>query len=142
MPIIPKFVLVCDEVRREDNGKFIVLGLYTPDLAVPQIPFVMPSLTFFVCVESDRTGTVRFNFRVEQLDTGRALVEGMGAMQFNAPGVAVAPVRFGNVQFNAAGPYMFSMNIDGERDPITTPFAVRLNIPGLAQGAAAPNLPM
>jgi hypothetical protein len=130
MPINLKYVLVCDEVRQEINSKFIVIGLYTPDLSVPQIPFVTPSLTFFVCLESDRViGTRHFTVRIEQLETGRAIVEGMGALQFNAPGLAVAPVRFGNLQFNAAGQYMFVMTIDGEAQPITAPFGVILNIP-------------
>jgi hypothetical protein len=130
MPIVPKYVLVCDEVRQEINNKFIIIGLYTPDLSIPQIPFVTPSLTFFVCMEAVGVlGTRHFTMKVEQLDTGRTVVEGMGAFQFNAPGIVVAPVRFGNVQFNAAGPHMFSMKIDNENETITAPFGVVLNIP-------------
>ena len=28
-----RYILLCDDVRREDNGKFILIGLYTPDIA-------------------------------------------------------------------------------------------------------------
>jgi hypothetical protein len=45
-----KYILVCDEVRQENNGKFMVIGLYTPDMTLPQIPFVLPSLTFFIAM--------------------------------------------------------------------------------------------
>jgi len=132
MPVTARYLLLCDEVRREDNGKLIVLGLYTPDVSVPQIPFVMPSLTFFACLDSDVAGNFQFTLRLEHLETGiqggRPLAEGMGAMQFRNPGTAFVPVRFGNVQFVAAGPYVFSLNLTGQ-DPITFEFQVRLNTP-------------
>jgi hypothetical protein len=131
-----KYVLVCDEVRREDNGKFIILGLYTPDLLVPQIPFVTPAITFFLCLESDRPGRFRFNVKLEHLETGGSLAEAMGQLEFGVPGMAIAPVRFGNLQFAAGGSYIFSVNIDGQTDPITTQFNVVLNIPGVSPGAA------
>ncbi len=127
-----KYVLVCDEARREDNGKFIIIGLYTPDLSVPQIPFTTPSITFFLCLESDRPGMFRFNVKLEHLETGQNLAEGMGQMQFGAPGMGIAPVRFGNVQFIAGGSYIFSINVEGQPDPITTHFNVVLNIPGVS----------
>ena len=90
-----KYVLVCDEVRREENGKFIILGLYTPDLSVPQIPFVTPAITFFMYLESDRSGTFRFSVKLEHLESGQSLADGMGQMEFRGPGMGAAPVRFG-----------------------------------------------
>jgi hypothetical protein len=46
--ITQKYILMCDEVRQEINGKLFIIGLYTPDMAVPQIPYAIPSLTFFM----------------------------------------------------------------------------------------------
>ncbi len=45
----PKLVdlIVCDEVRREDNGKLLVIGMYLGSILVPQVPFRMPKLSFF-----------------------------------------------------------------------------------------------
>ena len=45
----PKLVdlIVCDEVRREDNGKLLVIGMYLGSILVPRVPFRMPRLTFF-----------------------------------------------------------------------------------------------
>jgi len=56
VPISHKYTLVCEDVRQEINGKFIILGLYTPDIVVFQIPTMLPSLTFFQCLESGRPG--------------------------------------------------------------------------------------
>ena len=40
-------VILCDEIRREDNGKFVFIGVYTGHVLVPRLPFDLPTLTFF-----------------------------------------------------------------------------------------------
>ena len=40
-------VTLCDEIRREDNGKFLFTGVYTGHVLVPRLPFDLPTLTFF-----------------------------------------------------------------------------------------------
>ncbi len=35
-------VLFCDDIRIEQSGKHILIGVYPSDLVVPQIPFVLP----------------------------------------------------------------------------------------------------
>ncbi len=134
MAITAKYVLVCDDFRQEVNGKFIVIGLYTPDMVVQQIPFLMPTLTFFMCLESDRPGNFTFRFKLEHLETGRPVAEAMGAMQFVAPGIATCPVKMGNVQLSGQGAYQFSLIVDGQKDPIMASFSVILQVPGQTQG--------
>jgi len=129
VPICHKYTLVCDECRQEINGKFIILGLYTPDIVVPQIPMTLPSLTFFQCLESDRPGHWNLTLTLQHLETGRKPVEAHGGVVFQKPGLAVAPVRFGNVQFQAPGAYNFVVQIESLPDPIITPFSVILRIP-------------
>jgi len=41
-------VLICDDVRREDNGKLLVVGLYLDAVEVASVPTTIPSLVF-VC---------------------------------------------------------------------------------------------
>ena len=45
----PKLIdlILCDEIRREDNGKLLVIGMYLGAILVPRFPFRMPSLAFF-----------------------------------------------------------------------------------------------
>lgn len=38
--------LLCDTIRREDSGKLIIVGLYTPDIIVPAVPVTLPMLSF------------------------------------------------------------------------------------------------
>ena len=129
MAITAKYVLLCDEVRVENNGKLMLLGVYTPDMSVPQLPFVVPSLTFFVALESDRPGTVQVRFAVQLLDSGQSLAEGMGATAFARPGMGIMPIQLRNFPIQCAGTYVFSLTFEGQRDPITHSFNVILAPP-------------
>ena len=33
-----RYALLCDDVRREDNGKLIIIGMYGGDIALPMLP--------------------------------------------------------------------------------------------------------
>lgn len=134
MPITQKHVIMCDDVRREDNGKFIIIGMYTPDLAVPQIPFIMPTISFFAWLESDRPGSFPFRMRLENLESGQALTEGMGMMQFAQQGVGVTLIRFGGVQFTRPGAHVFSISVEGQSERLLTQFSVILAIPQQPMG--------
>jgi hypothetical protein len=136
MPITARYVLMCDDVRREDNGKFLILGLYTPDMVVQQIPFAMPTLTFFLNLESDRPGNFGFRTKIEHQDTGNVLPQttAMGAFGIVDPQQAFpVPIKFAGVVFNAPGLYTFSMEMNDQREPIVLPFNVQLVIPQVNQ---------
>jgi hypothetical protein len=127
------YTLVCDEVRQENNGKYLVIGLYTGPIAVPQIPIGL-GLTFAHFLAADRPGRFSVKIRAEHLETGRRLVEGQGQIVVNAPGTVLAPMRV-PLQVDAEGAYHFIAEIDGEREPIITPFSVNIirqqNFPGM-----------
>jgi hypothetical protein len=124
-----KYTIICDEVRQENNGKFIVIGVYNGTITIPQIPFMLPSLTFFQSLESDRLGMLNVRLKLQHLETGKNLVEGMGAVNFLRPGAGVNALRLQNVGFTAAGTYNFVLEIEGQKDPIIVPFDVMLVIP-------------
>ena len=140
MAINAKYVLMCDEIRIENNGKIILLGLYMPDMTVPQLPFMIPSLTFFIVLESDRPGNIQVRFAIQLLDSGQNLAEGMGAAVFPKPGLGVMPIQLRNFPIQTAGTYVFSLTFEGQREPLTHSFNVLLAppkqvgmIPGMMQ---------
>jgi hypothetical protein len=140
MAINAKYVLMCDEVRIENNGKLILLGLYMPDMTVPQLPFIIPSLTFFIVLESDRPGNLQVRFAIQLLDSGQNIAEGMGAAGFPKPGLGVMPIQLRNFPIQTAGTYVFSLTFEGQREPLTHSFNVLLvppkqvgAIPGMMQ---------
>ena len=117
MSTTAKYVLVCDEVRKEDNGKLIIIGLYTPDIAVPQIPFTFPALTFVIALEADRPAEHQLQVTLGPLESGRPLAQAMGMMQIRQPGMGTSILRFGNLRIEQVGGYSFSVRLDSNSEP-------------------------
>jgi len=135
MALSAKYVLVCDDFRREDNGKFLVVGLYTPDIAVPMVPFGMPTLTFFAMLEADRPGDYSFRAKLQHMETGQVVVQAMGIIPVVDPNQPIiCPIKFGGVMLGNHGTYSFSLEIDGQREPIITTFRVLLGAGVAIQG--------
>ena len=44
----PSFVLMCDDVRQEKNGKLIIIGMYIENIGALKVPIQLPTLSF-VC---------------------------------------------------------------------------------------------
>jgi hypothetical protein len=126
MAITHKYTLLCDEFRQENNGKFLIIGLYTPDIVVPIVPFALPNLTFFTVLESNEMADLGFNFRLTSAASGETvLAGGSGKMRVNA-GMGVIPIRFGPLQLPSAGQYKFTIEI-AESESITHEFRVVLS---------------
>ena len=139
MALTHKYTLVCDEVRQENNGKFIILGLYTPSMSIPQIPFTIPSLTFFMCFESDRPDQLQFTVRLTDLTNGQQVAQAMGVMTINKPGMGISLIRFPNITFQNAGAYTFELRVGNDPAPLVLhQFDVLLMPP--QQGATFPQM--
>ena len=134
MSITQKFSLICDEVRQENNGKFFVIGMYAPDIAVASIPFVAPTFTILSWLESDRSGQFQFRLKLSHLESGGTVAEGMGGVGFARAGTGIVPVRLLGVPFSSPGPYTFALHFDGQ-DALITQFSVILAPPQVQQGA-------
>jgi hypothetical protein len=120
MAITHKYTLICDDIRQENTGKFILIGLYMGSINVQHVPFALPSLAFFQVFESDRPGSFTFRMRLERMETGQAVVEGMGMLAIQRPGLGVAPIRFAPLPLPTFGTYSLVVNIEGEAPIITT----------------------
>ena len=123
MSITNKYTIMCDDIWQENTGKLILIGVYMGNLSVPHVPVTIPSLSFLQVYESDRIGSFTFRMRLELMDTGQALVEGMGMLTIPRPGLGVAPVRFAPLSLPAFGTYNLVVNIEGEQ-PILFTFDV------------------
>lgn len=141
MPLTHKYTLICDDVRREDNGKMIIVGVYGPVLGLSQLPMILPSgLTFLSFWDCDRPGMVDLKIKLQLLEGGtRPLIEARANINVVQPGPAALPIKLGPIQFNAAGAYNLVIDIDGQKEPVIVPFTVELNIQQLP--AAMPGMP-
>ncbi len=57
------FALICDEVRREDNGKLLIIGLYAYDIIVRNFPVDL-ALTVVVSVNVDAPIETDFELKI------------------------------------------------------------------------------
>lgn len=136
--ITQKYSIMCDDVRQENNGKFLLIGVYMDAITVPQLPATIPGLTFFNRLQVDRLGNYTLRAKVENAETGRGMAEAIIMMRIDqlpgSHGTAIIAPRFPNVQFDRAGSYTFSLTVDGEREPIVlTTFDLMLVIPAAGQ---------
>jgi len=131
MPITHKYTIMCDEVRIENNGKLLLLGVYLDVILLPQIPATFAGLTFLMKLESDRPGVWTARLKLQHLDSGEKLMEAIGSINFQRPGPAVNPVRLPPFVIKAPGVYHFVVEIEGQSEPILYEFMV-----GIATGQA------
>lgn len=82
-----QFGFVCDDVRREENGKLIFIGAYSSDVVVPALPAVL-ILTLVVRVEMK--GEATLELQVKMGDT--LLRKGKGKVRSSAAGGHWVPI--------------------------------------------------
>jgi hypothetical protein len=118
MPITSKYAIVCDEVRREDNGKLIFLGVYIDKMIVSQFPITLPTLTIFHMLNSDKPiENVEIKFRFENIETQEKIVEGAGELEFPPDAAGIAIFRLVNVKIPSIGKYHFVVEL-GDQAPL------------------------
>jgi hypothetical protein len=87
--------IICDDVRREDNGKAILIGVYPVDVVVETLPANV-QLALWTCVSVNQLGAMPFSFRfigtrgnVVSEVRGDAEFRELSAAQFQAPRMPV-----------------------------------------------------
>lgn len=127
MAVRHKYSIICDDVRREDNGKLIVLGMYLDVIVVPSFPTVLPLFTIFNMLEDDRPGdwSWKFSLSSQSTERSRTIAEVHNHAQVPQPGPVIMPVKFVGLRLEEQGLYHGVLEI--EREPIAiVPFNVRL----------------
>jgi hypothetical protein len=61
--INPLFAIFCDDIRREDNGKELLIGVYSGSLQLPMLPTPV-MLSVWVPFERSGIGKVPIEFRL------------------------------------------------------------------------------
>lgn len=58
-----KCVVICDDIRREDNGKQILIGVYSGNIVVEKFPANLVLSAWLQCTASE-TGDIPLNLRI------------------------------------------------------------------------------
>lgn len=113
-------LLICDDIRREANGKEIIIGLYTEDIVCSSLPTTIPMLTFRIFLSLTKPLTANFELNVKAPNNQIILhAEGQansGVGQKHA--VLVFP--FIPVQFSSAGEYSVFFAVDKREQKVAT----------------------
>jgi hypothetical protein len=94
-------VILCDDIRREDNGKDMLIGVYNGVIAVEKIPAFLPSFALRFVMKLARAGNIKLEAAIVQPD-------GVDIVQFGSD-INVMTTKFlAAVTFKAV-PMVFSM---------------------------------
>ena len=74
--------IFCDEVRTENTGKEIAIGIYPGRLSVPVMPIVLPSLTLRFELFFDGSPVESFSIKIVD-PAGNTLIEQQRPMNFS-----------------------------------------------------------
>lgn len=64
-----KYAIVCDDIRKEDSGKFIFIGVYNENIIVPSFPFNM-TLAFWMSVIAHKEGEILCQWKIKHDKVG------------------------------------------------------------------------
>lgn len=117
MNVIPpdlQAALLCDDVRQERNGKFILIGLFDA-IMVPSLPVRYPRL-FMVTRWCSGEGDFTQRSRILKPDGANVLVEGQNipVKLPNAEASATNVEIFLNVEFQEEGTHWVEVLLDGD----------------------------
>ena len=125
-PIIPDLqsALICDDVRQENNGKFILIGLFDVIMA-QHLPLTYPRL-FVVTRWCSGEGAFEQRTRLLQPDQQTPVAEGQAIrVPLSGPAATATNIElFLNVCFHEAGLHWVEILLDGD---LKIRFPLRVN---------------
>ncbi len=89
-----EYAIVCDDVRREDNGKFIIIGAYGSDIRVSSTPANL-RLSLLVAARSETEHQTPVSVRVTQ--DGKRIFELPEPLEFFVPSQEIALFSLGGI---------------------------------------------
>jgi len=81
--------IICDLIRREDNGKFIFIGVYSSDIRIKTFPATLP----LCCVAIADIADGEFEIEFQVLFDGKELAAGKGRIGVTRRGAAIVPIQ-------------------------------------------------
>ena len=107
------FSILCDDVRREDNGKFMLIGLFE-NIGAASFPVMHPALFVMNCWCS---GAGSFTQKTRIVAPGNIKLIEDKETQFNLPSIKAKHrivARFNNIRFNESGEYAVEVLLNNE----------------------------
>lgn len=114
MPIEARTVF-CDDIRREDNGKMILIGVYADDLIPGAMPSAFP-LSLWISIKGERIGSDRLTVTLSQPGGNQLKLNGQIG---EVPEDASASLIFSGLPIEIKEPGLIAVTLAlGDNDPI------------------------
>lgn len=105
-------LIICDDVRKEINGKDILIGVYSGTISVPVYPSVFPA-AFWIEIEPQGVGTIPCRFKIDT-PSGNPPIEFGADLDVTGPGTAVLVVGGVPLSLERDGEIVVSAQIGSE----------------------------
>jgi hypothetical protein len=118
-------LVLCDDVRFENNGKLLLIGVYSDVVQVMKLPLQMRSIGLAIKAKVLSTG--RYSFSVSVADPqGNQLLDANGELNYEGePGRTIwFPVVMGPALLTTEGAYAVRISL-GDAPPVHETFLVR-----------------
>lgn len=117
MALTLRATLICDDIRKEANGKLMLLGVYTPNILVPEIPVTLPGLSFFQIWDADEAGTYKFRAQLRHRDSQNVIAIVSGTVTAPRAGIGTLTLRVAPLPLKAVGVHEFLVMLDDKEEP-------------------------
>lgn len=107
--------IICDDIRVENTGKYLLIGVYVSNVLVRDFPSRLP-LTFWTEVEPAKTGEFSAEMRVINVDDSSVLMNGQINFKFAKVATSAIAVPRISVEFQKPGSFEFQWKLDGTAD--------------------------
>ncbi|MFW6024501.1 MAG: hypothetical protein ACOC8P_02665 [Dichotomicrobium sp.] len=111
MSVRISYGVICDDVRREDNGKLILIGVYARDMKLAGELPAQRRLSFLVALEADSTCDVEFEASLLFNDEQIFHADGEGHLDDKGLAFVRFPPAF--ARFKQEGELVFKARIKG-----------------------------
>ena len=104
--------VICEDIRREANGKHILIGVYSSNIVCRDFPADL-AVALWVMYEASGPGNVRVDFRAVT-DKGAQLLSVSGAANLSGLGRGALPIPSCGIQVQSPGTLIFEARQGGE----------------------------
>jgi hypothetical protein len=109
-----KHAMLCDDVRREDNGKLIIIGLYGGDIRVSSLPATLVLALVCECV-TNSNGPLPIEVGIEFHLNGKLVTKGSMGVTIDGSGTSYLAFPRAPVQVAAPGNMEIFVTLQGQK---------------------------
>jgi hypothetical protein len=112
-------VLLCDDVRREDNGKDIAIGIYNETMVAETLPILVPTFCIRIMVRTYTTDNLDVSGSISDPDK-KDVVQFTGVLKTeNTAFLQAFAFRISPIVFSKSGIYKINIGIGQEQSSVS-----------------------